>query len=67
MNTCVRFMHLPKIVQIGKGHHVNFCIWKKSAITFGEGCTSDNINDTTTATTTIIDNNHNNEWYTDNI
>ena len=27
-----------KIVQIGWGHHVDFCFWKKSAITFGEGC-----------------------------
>ena len=26
------------IVQIGWGHHGNFCVWKKSAITFGEGC-----------------------------
>ena len=38
MNTCVNFMHPPKIVQIGWGHHVNFCFWKKSAITFSEGC-----------------------------
>ena len=29
-----------KIVQIGWGHHDNFCVWKKSAITFGEGCRS---------------------------
>ena len=27
-----------KIVQIGWGHHVYFCVWEKSAITFGEGC-----------------------------
>ena len=38
MNTCMHFMHPPKVVQIGWGHHVNFCVWKKSAITFGEGC-----------------------------
>ena len=38
MNTCMHFMHPPKIVQIGWGHHVDFCFWKKSAITFGEGC-----------------------------
>ena len=31
-------MHPPKFVQIEWGHHVNFCVWKKSAITFGEGC-----------------------------
>ena len=30
-----------KIVQIGWGHHVNFCVWNKSAITFGEGCITD--------------------------
>ena len=30
--------HVPKIVQIGWGHHVGFCVWKKSAIIFGEGC-----------------------------
>ena len=39
MNSYMHFMHPPKIVQIGWGHHVNFCVWKKSAITFGEGCT----------------------------
>ena len=38
MNTCMHFMYPPKIVQIGWGHHVDFCFWKKSAITFGEGC-----------------------------
>ena len=38
MNTNMHFMHPPKIVQIGWGHHVDFCFWKKSAITFGEGC-----------------------------
>ena len=32
------FMHIPKIVQIGWVRHVNFCVWKKSTITFGEGC-----------------------------
>ena len=40
MNTCMHFMHPTKIVQIGYGHRVNFCVWKKSAITFGEGCTA---------------------------
>ena len=40
MNSYMHFMHQPKIVQIGWGHHVNFCVWKKSAITFGEGCIS---------------------------
>ena len=40
MNSYMHFMHPPKIVQIGWGHHVNFCVWKKSAITFGEGCIS---------------------------
>ena len=35
----MHFMHPPKIVQIGWGHHVKFCVWKKSAITFDEGCT----------------------------
>ena len=44
MNTCMHFMHPPIIVQIGWGHHVNFCVWKKSAITFGEGCISLDIN-----------------------
>ena len=34
----MHFMHPPKLVQIGWGHHVHFCVWKKSAITFGEGC-----------------------------
>ena len=34
----MHIMHPPKFVQIGWGHHVNFCVWKKSAITFGEGC-----------------------------
>ena len=34
----IHFMHPPKIVQIGWKHHVNFCVWKKSTITFGEGC-----------------------------
>ena len=38
MNSYMHFMHPPKIVQIGWGHHVHFCVWKKSAITFGEGC-----------------------------
>ena len=33
------FVHPPKLVRIGGGHHVNFCVWKKTAITFGEGCT----------------------------
>ena len=28
-----------KIVEIGWGHPVNFCVWKRSAITLGEGCT----------------------------
>ena len=32
-------MHPPKIIQIWWGRHENFCVWKKSAITFGEGCT----------------------------
>ena len=40
MNTCMHFMHPPKIVQIGWGHHVEFVSEKKSAITFGEGCRS---------------------------
>ena len=39
MISYMHFMHPPKIVQIGWGHHVIFCVWKKSAITFGEGCT----------------------------
>ena len=38
MNSYMHFMHPPKIAQIGWGHHVDFCVWKKSAITFGEGC-----------------------------
>ena len=27
-----------RIIQIGWGHHVNFCVREKPAITFGEGC-----------------------------
>ena len=38
MNSYMHYMHPPKIVQIGWGYHVNFCVLKKSAITFGEGC-----------------------------
>ena len=30
------------MVQIWWGHHDNFCVWKKLAITFGEGCISIN-------------------------
>ena len=33
-------IHSSKIVQIGWGHHVDFRVWKKSAITFVKGCTS---------------------------
>ena len=29
MTTCMLFMHQPKIVQIGWGHHFNFSVWKK--------------------------------------
>ena len=39
MTNCMHFMHPPKIIQIWWGRHDNFCVWKKSAITFGEGCT----------------------------
>ena len=38
MTTYLHFIYPPKFVQIGSGHHVNFCVRKKSAITFGEGC-----------------------------
>ena len=38
MTNCMHFMHPPKIIQIWWGRHDNFCVWKKSAITFGEGC-----------------------------
>ena len=27
-----------RIIQIAWGHHVNFCVREKTAITFGEGC-----------------------------
>ena len=37
MDTYKHSMHSPKIVQIGWGHHVDFRVWKKSAITFVEG------------------------------
>ena len=40
MTTCMHFMQPPKIVQIWWRHHDHFCVRKKSAITFGEGCTS---------------------------
>ena len=30
-------MHPPKILQIGEGHHVIFCVWKKSAIILAKG------------------------------
>ena len=39
MTNCMHFMHPPKIIQIWWGRHDNFCVWTKSAITFGEGCT----------------------------
>ena len=39
MTNCIHFMHPPKIIEIWWGCHDNFCVWKKSAITFGEGCT----------------------------
>ena len=39
MTNCMHFMHPPKNMQIWWGRHNNFCVWKKSAITFGEGCT----------------------------
>ena len=39
MTNCMHFMHPPKIIQSWWGRHDNFCVWKKSAITFGEGCT----------------------------
>ena len=35
---CISCTH-QKIIQIWWGLHDNFCVWKKSAITFGEGCT----------------------------
>ena len=28
MNTNIHYINLPKIVQIGWGHHVDFCVWK---------------------------------------
>ena len=28
MTTCIHFVHLPKIVQFGWRHHVEFCVWK---------------------------------------
>ena len=38
MTTNMHLRNLPKIVQIGGGHHVDFFFFlKKSAITFGEG------------------------------
>ena len=40
MTTCMQIMHPPKLVPTGWGHHVNFCVWKNSTITFGEGCIS---------------------------
>ena len=30
MTNCMNLMHPPKIVQIGWGNHVNFCVWKKN-------------------------------------
>ena len=38
MNTNMYLRNLPKIMKIGGEHHVDFCVWEKSAITFGEGC-----------------------------
>ena len=29
MITCMHFMHPPKVVHLGWGHHVDFCFWKK--------------------------------------
>ena len=34
--TYMHFIHPPKIVTIGWGHHDNFCVWKKTSITFVE-------------------------------
>ena len=39
MNTCVYFMHPPKSYKLDKGIMLFFVSEKKSAITFGEGCT----------------------------
>ena len=39
MTNCMHYYAPAKIIQIWWGHHDNFCVWKKSAITFGEGCT----------------------------
>ena len=38
MTTCMHLMYPPKIEQIGWGHDVNVCVWKKSSITFANGC-----------------------------
>ena len=38
MTTNMYFINLRKSVQIGCRHHVDFCVWWKSAIIFGEGC-----------------------------
>ena len=38
MTANIHLINLPKIVQIGLRYPVDFCVWKKSAITFGEGC-----------------------------
>ena len=38
MDTYMHSIHPPKIVQIGWGYHIYFRVWKKSAITFVEGC-----------------------------
>ena len=34
MTTNIHYINLPKIVQIGWRHHVNFCVWKNRPLHF---------------------------------
>ena len=37
MNTNIHSINLPKIVQIGWGHHVDFCVWKNRPLLLAKG------------------------------
>ena len=37
MNSCMHFMHPSKIIQIGWGHHVDFCVWKNRPLLLAKG------------------------------
>ena len=37
MTTNIHSINLPKIVQIGWGHHVDFCVWKNRPLLLAKG------------------------------